>query len=43
MYVDYLGERIRLTGDRDEAPAVRVNLLIRAPAGAKLSRQEHLR
>ncbi|MGB5132583.1 MAG: hypothetical protein WBO00_08210 [Steroidobacteraceae bacterium] len=37
MYVSYLGERIRLTGDRDEAPAVRVNLLIRAPAGAKLS------
>ncbi len=37
MYVSYLGERIRMTGDRDEAPAVRVNLLIRAPAGAKLS------
>ena len=37
MYVDYLGERIRVTGDRDEAPAVRVSLLIRAPAGAKLS------
>ena len=37
MYVEYLGGRIRLTGDRDEAPAVRVNLLIRAPAGAKLS------
>jgi hypothetical protein len=36
MYVSYLGERIRLTGDRDEAPAVRVDLLIRAPAGAKL-------
>ena len=37
MFVSYLGERIRMTGDRDEAPAVRVNLLIRAPAGAKLS------
>lgn len=36
MYVSYLGERIRMTGDRDEAPAVRVDLLIRAPAGAKL-------
>jgi len=36
MYAGYLGEKIRLTGDRDEAPMVRVNLLIRAPAGAKL-------
>lgn len=36
MYVEYLGERIRLTGDREEAPMVRVDLLIRAPAGAKL-------
>jgi hypothetical protein len=35
-YVEYLGERIRLVGDRDEAPAVRVDLVIRAPAGAKL-------
>ncbi len=35
-FVEYLGERIRLTGDRDETPVVRVNLLIRAPAGAKL-------
>lgn len=35
-YVEYLGERIRLVGDRDDAPAVRVDLLIRAPAGAKL-------
>ena len=35
-YVDYLGERIRLVGDKDEAPAVRVDLVIRAPAGAKL-------
>jgi len=37
MYVSYLGERIRMTGDRDAAPAVHVSLLIRAPAGAKLS------
>lgn len=36
MYVDYLNERIRMTGDRDEAPVVRVDLVIRAPAGAKL-------
>jgi len=35
-YVDYLGERIRLTGDRDDGPAVRVDLVIRAPAGARL-------
>jgi DUF4097 and DUF4098 domain-containing protein YvlB len=35
-YVDYLGERIRLTGDRDDAPGVRVDLVIRAPAGARL-------
>lgn len=36
MYVEYLGQRIRMTGDPDEAPMVRVDLLIRAPAGAKL-------
>ncbi len=35
-YVEYLGERIRLVGDKDEAPALRVDLVIRAPAGAKL-------
>ncbi len=35
-YVEYLGERIRLVGDRDDAPLVRVDLVIRAPAGAKL-------
>lgn len=34
-YVDHLGERIRLTSDRD-APAVRVDLVIRAPVGARL-------
>ena len=37
MYVEYLGQRVRLTGDPDEAPKVRVDLLIRAPAGARLS------
>ena len=36
MYAGYLGAKIRLTGDRDEAPMVRVDLLIRAPTGAKL-------
>lgn len=35
-YVEYLGERIRLVGSKKEAPAVRVDLVIRAPAGAKL-------
>lgn len=35
-FVEYFGERIRLTGDKSKAPVVRVNLLIRAPAGAKL-------
>ena len=36
-YVEYLGERIRLVGDRDDAPGLRVDLVIRAPAGAKLA------
>ena len=35
-YAEHLGERIRLVGSRDDAPAVRVDLLIRAPAGASL-------
>lgn len=35
-YVEYLGERIRLVNDKDAAPALRVDLVIRAPAGAKL-------
>ena len=35
-FVEHLGERIRLSGNQSDAPAVRVNLLIRAPAGAKL-------
>lgn len=35
-FVEHLGDRIRLSGDKRDAPVVRVNLLIRAPAGAKL-------
>ncbi len=35
-YVEHLGERIRLVRDPGEAPGVRIDLLIRAPAGAKL-------
>ena len=35
-YTEYLGQRIRLTADRDDAPAVRVDLVIRAPVGSKL-------
>jgi hypothetical protein len=35
-YVEHLGERIRLVGDQGDAPAVRIDLLIRAPAGSKL-------
>lgn len=41
-YTEHLGERIRLTGDRDEAPGLRVDLVIRAPAGARLSVDNHL-
>ncbi len=41
-YTEHLGERIRLTGDRDDAPAVRVDLVIRAPVGAKLGVNNHL-
>lgn len=40
-FTEHLGERIRLTGDRDEAPAVRVDLVIRAPAGARLTVNNH--
>jgi hypothetical protein len=36
MYVDYLGERRRITGDPDEGVSVRVDILVRAPAGARL-------
>lgn len=35
-YIDHLGERIQLVGTPGDAPAVRVDLLIRAPAGADL-------
>ena len=35
-YVEHLGERIQLVGSPGAAPAVRVDLLIRAPAGADL-------
>jgi hypothetical protein len=35
-YIEFLGERIRLVGRAGDAPAVRIDLLIRAPAGAKL-------
>ena len=35
-YVEHLGERIRLVGTPGDAPGVRVDLLIRAPAGADL-------
>lgn len=34
--VQYLGERIRISGRRGDSIAVRVDLVIRAPAGAKL-------
>ena len=36
-YVEHLGERIRLSGSRSDAPEVRVDLVIRAPAGATLA------
>ncbi|MGH8197217.1 MAG: DUF4097 family beta strand repeat-containing protein [Steroidobacteraceae bacterium] len=35
-YVEHLGERMRLSGKRGEAIVVQVDLVIRAPAGAKL-------
>lgn len=35
-HVQYLGERIRVSGRRGDSVAVRVDLLIRAPAGARL-------
>lgn len=35
-YVEHLGERIKVVGNRNEAPMLRVDLVIRAPAGAKL-------
>ncbi len=36
MYVDYLGQKRRITGDPDEGVNVRVDILVRAPAGARL-------
>jgi hypothetical protein len=35
-YVEYLDERIRLTARRGDAPELKVDLVIRAPEGAKL-------
>ena len=35
-HAQYLGERVRLSGKRGDAVVVRVDLLVRAPAGAKL-------
>jgi len=36
MYADYLGEKRRVTGDAAEGVRVRVDILVRAPAGARL-------
>ena len=36
MYVDYLGEKRRVTGDPEEGVQVRVDILVRAPAEARL-------
>jgi hypothetical protein len=36
-YVEHLGERIRLVGKPGDAPGVRIDLLVRAPAGARLA------
>ncbi len=41
-YTEHLGERIRLTRDPDEAPTVRVDLVIRMPVGARLDVDNHL-
>lgn len=37
MYVKYLGERRRLTGDPDEGTHVRVDIVVRMPVGARLT------
>lgn len=37
MYVRYLGERRRLTGDVEEGVRIRVDLVIRAPADSRLT------
>jgi hypothetical protein len=36
MYVDYLGERRRITGDPEEGVKVRVDIVVQAPADARL-------
>ena len=36
MYADYLGEKRRVTGEADEGVRVRVDILVRAPVGARL-------
>jgi ferric-dicitrate binding protein FerR (iron transport regulator) len=36
-YTEHLGERLRLVRDRDDGPAVRVDLVIRMPEGARLT------
>lgn len=41
-YTEHLGERIRLVDDRDDAPALRVDLVIRAPAESRLTVDNHL-
>jgi DUF4097 and DUF4098 domain-containing protein YvlB len=40
-YTEHLGERIRLVNDRDDAPALRVDLVIRAPADSNLTVDNH--
>ena len=36
MYVDYLGERRRITGDPDEGIRIRVDIVVKAPSDARL-------
>ncbi len=42
MYTKYLGERRRMTGDEDEAAPIKVELLIKAPAGSRLEIRNRL-
>lgn len=37
MYVKYLGERRRLTGDPDEGARIRVDVVVRVPEGGRLT------
>lgn len=37
MHVKYLGERRRLTGDLDEGARIRVDVVVRVPAGGRLT------